>query len=119
MKLNKDEKKWLEFITSYINRENINSPQKLATILSELTLKGNRMVTKNKPGLRLSTFHASKGLEFDAVLIIRLNDTGLNYSDADFNEKLNESYVAISRAKKYVLCSAIRKFDNHLINAFT
>ena len=58
----------------------------------------------NKSGVKLMTFHASKGLEFDYVLIPDVNE-GLipgrrAITDADMEEERRMFYVAMTRAKK-------------------
>jgi len=78
------------------------------------------------PGIRLSTFHSLKGLEFKLVYLINVDNKTLpfrpmDYNDWDENEKLindkNESslmYVAISRAVEQVTITGIGS-PSHLL----
>ncbi len=56
--------------------------------------------------LMLSTIHSSKGLEFEAVFVIRVADGRFPHASATFSEQWEEErrllYVAATRAKKYL-----------------
>ena len=63
--------------------------------------KGNA----HTPGVKLTTFHSAKGLEFDYVIILDLNDdiTDLELQDEEYMEvERRLLYVSITRAKTYL-----------------
>lgn len=55
------------------------------------------------PGIRLMTFHAAKGLEFDTVFIMDVSEDFAPYWQAETNDDIEEErrmfYVAMTRAK--------------------
>lgn len=59
---------------------------------------------KRKEGVCLSTFHSSKGLEWEYVFIINANEDNCPFkkaeSDADYAEERRLFYVALTRAKR-------------------
>jgi len=64
--------------------------------------------------VQLMTIHASKGLEFEVVFATGFSDGVLPsassfYSKRALNEERNLAYVAITRAKRYLFVSYIRK----------
>ena len=64
-----------------------------------------RMLTPPaKKGVTVSTMHGAKGLEFDAVWLVGLNEGGMPRKEAVTEEALEEErrvmYVALTRAKK-------------------
>ena len=79
----------------------------LATDQDTLTQKTDK---KEKNGVKLMTVHAAKGLEFDYVFVVGLED-GLFPSDAggeanrDQEEERRLFYVALTRAKKKLYLS--------------
>lgn len=76
-------------------------------------LRYNRMIAEarnNKVGVRLSTMHGSKGLEWKHVFIIDCIDGMCPYVKAEGNAAIEEErrlfYVAMTRAKEHLyLCS--------------
>ena len=71
-----------------------------------------------KPGIRLSTIHGAKGLEFDTVCIIGVNEGITPYAKAGVVEDLEEErrlfYVAVTRAKKKLQLSFIKNTEKKL-----
>ncbi|MCD8148044.1 MAG: ATP-dependent helicase [Clostridiales bacterium] len=67
---------------------------------------GKQLAKKQNPvsAIRLSTLHASKGLEFDTVFIIDVNETIVPYKKAALEPEIEEErrlfYVGMTRAKK-------------------
>ena len=57
--------------------------------------------------------HSCKGLEFDNVLLIDVNEGMIPYSKADTKEGLEEErrlfYVAVTRAKQRLFISYLKK----------
>ncbi|SFG51804.1 ATP-dependent helicase [Oribacterium sp. WCC10] len=80
-----DKKKWLEFVDSYGEELKKMKPEK-------------------DKGIRLMTFHSSKGLEFDIVHLIDVNEGIVPSSKAvtkdDIEEERRAFYVALTRARK-------------------
>jgi len=66
----------------------------------------------NDDRLQLMTFHSSKGLEFEACFLIALEDHIIPHEKSLFQTSLEEErrlmYVAITRAKKYLIMSMAR-----------
>ncbi len=83
-----------------------------------LKLTGSKMDTRQRDGVRLSTMHRAKGLEFMAVALIGMNrgkvpsETALNeaHDEASKQEKMNAErmivHVAATRAKKWLLVAS-------------
>lgn len=69
-----------------------------------------------REGVTLSTLHASKGLEYDKVYIMNVNEGSIPYKKAVLQETLEEErrlfYVGMTRAKKELtLCYVKRQFE--------
>lgn len=74
---------------------------------------------KDENGVRLMTFHSSKGLEFDIVYIIDVNDGNVPYKKAKGVDEIEEErrmfYVAMTRAKqKLFICYCKENFGKAL-----
>ncbi|WP_036607405.1 ATP-dependent helicase [Oribacterium sp. P6A1] len=80
-----DKKEWLHYVESY--GEDLKNDKSEAA-----------------DGLRLMTFHSSKGLEFDIVHLVDINEGIVPYSKAvtpeDLEEERRAFYVALTRARK-------------------
>lgn len=74
-----------------------------------------KFITERLSSVSLITFHASKGLEFDAVYIISANE-GITPLKSAGNDEIEEErrlfYVALTRAKKFVHISDTRTLYN-------
>lgn len=91
----------LRLLTKMKNYKNIRD------FLNELVLNGLDLETseESKSSVKLMTLHASKGLEFDYVFIIGINDglIPLNSKDeAAEEEERRLFYVGMTRAKKFL-----------------
>ena len=66
-------------------------------------------IDENKEGLTLATVHTVKGLEFDIVFVMGMNQGILPYYKAKDEKSLaqerNNAYVAVTRAKKSIYIS--------------
>jgi DNA helicase-2/ATP-dependent DNA helicase PcrA len=60
-------------------------------------------------GVHLLTLHRAKGLEFDAVLLPRVDEGELPYKRADVDEERRLLYVGITRARRHLCLSWIGK----------
>lgn len=73
----------------------------------------SRQRGENRPGVRLMTMHASKGLEFDTVFIIQANEGRIPYKKAVQDEQTEEErrlfYVAMTRAKEILKISYVKE----------
>ena len=70
-------------------------------------------------GVRLMTFHSSKGLEFDIVYIIDVNEGSVPYKKAKGIDEIEEErrmfYVAMTRARnKLFICYCKENFGKSL-----
>ena len=67
----------------------------------------------NREGVTLCTLHASKGLEFDRVIILNVNEGHIPYKRAVLPEELEEErrlfYVGMTRARKELSLCLIRR----------
>jgi len=78
-------------------------------------LSGDDEIKENKNSVKITTVHAAKGLEFDIVFVVGLEE-GLfpyhSYNDTDREMKLEEErrlfYVALTRAKKNLFLSCAK-----------
>jgi DNA helicase-2/ATP-dependent DNA helicase PcrA len=69
---------------------------------------------KNKEGIRLMTLHAAKGLEFDIVFIVGVEEGILPHSRSSddlysLEEERRLFYVGITRAKKELFITFTRR----------
>lgn len=66
-----------------------------------------------KGGILLTTMHGAKGLEFDHVFVIGLNEGVLPYKKAELEEEVEEErrifYVAMTRARKTLYISYVKE----------
>jgi len=92
--------------------ENEEPPAGIEKILEEAALQSEQDqldMEKEKGGISLMTVHAAKGLEFDAVFVVGL-EQGLfpslrNDADRDPEEERRLFYVALTRARKHLYLS--------------
>ena len=74
---------------------------------------------KEKEGVCLSTYHSSKGLEWDTVFLPDANDGFAPYKKAvspdDFEEERRLFYVAATRAKSRLFMSKVEKSGSNLL----
>ena len=82
---------WFEFIDTYT---------------ASIRTKQSQQQEEEKDGIILSTMHSAKGLEYDAVFLIDVNEGVIPYHKSVLDEEIEEErrmfYVAMTRAKTYL-----------------
>ncbi len=99
-----------QFLRLFQNHEERNPTARLAEVLNALALDTqNDDDQEEKPGVRLMTVHAAKGLEFHSVFMPQLDDDTFpakpNHSDTGIEEERRLFYVALTRAKRRLFLS--------------
>lgn len=99
-----------ESIASY---EQYNNGDMLIDFLQSVTLQSadEQSEEEAKNSVKISTVHASKGLEFKAVFIVGAEEglfpiSRAFGSDADMEEERRLMYVAVTRSKRYLTISS-------------
>ena len=104
----------LEMLNAVSQYEDGAENPSLSEFLQQISLYSDiDDLDENQPTVTLMTAHASKGLEFPAVIIVGLEEElfpigGRNGDDANFEEERRLFYVAITRAQKHLLFSHAR-----------
>ncbi|EGC82330.1 ATP-dependent helicase [Anaerococcus prevotii] len=100
------------FVESFINfTKDLNDKKEFEDKVNKL----NRYINSNKSNIILSSIHKSKGLEYDKVFLINLNENEFPMigDGDDYNKNLEEErrvmYVAMTRAKKELFLLSIKK----------
>lgn len=100
------------FVESFINfTKDLNDKKDFEDKVNKL----NRYINNNNSNIILSSIHKSKGLEYDTVFIINLNENEFPMigDGDDYNKNLEEErrvmYVAMTRAKKELFLLSIKK----------
>lgn len=102
-----------ELISKAVEWQEENVYGKLADFLEELFLKGPSDPTHSQDTLRLMTLHSGKGLEFNIVFLVGLeeglfpHENSLDSSDA-LEEERRLCYVGMTRARNYLYLTAAR-----------
>ncbi|HKP95945.1 MAG TPA: UvrD-helicase domain-containing protein [Fibrobacteria bacterium] len=99
-----------EFLRLFRNEETRNPDARLVEVLNALALSTQSDDDwEDRPGLRLMTVHAAKGLEFHTVFLPQLDDDSFpakpNHTDTGIEEERRLFYVAMTRAKKRLFLS--------------
>jgi len=85
----------------------------LADFIQRLSLLADREEDSGGQNVRLMTVHAAKGLEFDHVYIIGMEDGGFPHRNAVEEQRLEEErrlmYVAVTRARFHLTLSCAKK----------
>jgi DNA helicase-2/ATP-dependent DNA helicase PcrA len=98
---NDDKKRNIEEFYGIIHEK---SNLTLREFLNELSLESDQdKITNN--AINIMTIHASKGLEFDYVFVIGLEEGFFPIYDSDVEEERRLAYVAITRARKKLYLS--------------
>lgn len=82
-------------------------------------IEARKKSNENDKGVRLMTFHSSKGLEFDIVYIIDVNEGSVPYKKAKGVDEIEEErrmfYVAMTRARKNLfICYCVENFGKSI-----
>lgn len=95
-----------EFYANVKERADEGQITSINELLNEISLQSEQDSIEGEC-VYLMSIHASKGLEFDAVFIVGLEDGffPILNEDSDFEEERRLAYVAITRAKKYLFLS--------------
>ncbi len=100
-----------EFASLATKYDHLPTDEAVPIMLSEIALASEQdSLEEKKPGVKLMTVHASKGLEFDTVFIVGLEDglfphRGIGDSPKDEEEERRLFYVAVTRARKKLYLS--------------
>jgi DNA helicase-2/ATP-dependent DNA helicase PcrA len=101
----KDEDKILNLQEFYgLIKEHAKNGFELEEILNELSLQSDADNIENR-AINIMTIHASKGLEFDYLFVVGLEEGFFPLGDADIEEERRLAYVAVTRAKKELVLS--------------
>jgi len=94
-----------EFVSVATKYDNLPNAEGLETMLAEIALATDQdELNQDKPGIKLMTVHAAKGLEFDYVFIVGLEQDlfphmGMSDEKRDGEEERRLFYVAVTRAR--------------------
>ncbi len=96
-----------------LNFPNINDFLQQVALVEQEYYEGEKK-NKNKEGIRLMTLHAAKGLEFDVVFIVGVEEGILPHSRSSddlysLEEERRLFYVGITRAKKKLFITFTRR----------
>lgn len=114
MKLRDKIQKWIELAQSLNKNISLNE-----FLIYQKTKESQEILKESKSNINILTIHASKGLEYDVVMIV--NCEKHNFNRASDSSEIEESrrlfYVAITRAKEKLLlfCPDQIYFNNKLI----
>ena len=107
------------FVESLINfTKDLNDKKEFEDKVNKL----NRYINNNNSNIILSSIHKSKGLEYDKVFVINLNENEFPMigDGDDYNKNLEEErrvmYVAMTRAKKDLFLLYIKKRSGMNLN---
>jgi DNA helicase-2/ATP-dependent DNA helicase PcrA len=109
-----------EFEAVVAEYEATNTDHSLTGFLEEMSLDAQREEKDDSPRVSLMTVHNAKGLEFDAVFIVGLEqgvfpNSRTFTSPPEFEEERRLFYVALTRARRRLyLCRAMRRMRSGL-----
>jgi DNA helicase-2/ATP-dependent DNA helicase PcrA len=81
----------------------------LGRFLSQITPLGKDRAYAESRGVRIMTMTSAKGLTVRATIIVGVEDGIVPRPDADIQEERRLLYVAMTRAKEYLLCTWARR----------
>jgi len=105
-----------ELIGKAAEWEEENEEPTLTKFLEELSLRSSTEQNTNLPSIKLMTLHNSKGMEFNLVFLVGLEEDLFPHINAKDNHKAIEEerrlcYVGMTRAKRHLyLCSTTYRY---------
>jgi superfamily I DNA/RNA helicase len=85
------------------------APKSIYNLFDSLDRQMRPRQAKNDDAVQLMTIHASKGLEWDAVFVLGVEEGTLPYQvavdEGNLAEERRLAYVAITRARRYLMLS--------------
>lgn len=96
-------------------RNPFNKNKNMQSWINRIALHGKENVEDNNGAVNLMTMHAAKGLEFDTVYLVGIEDhiipsqRSLEEDPKNIDEERRLFYVAITRAKRKLIISSCRK----------
>lgn len=114
------EKKWVlveifgRILDSYLAKRSLEKSS-LSDFIEAMTLRDDESEEEEVEKVQLMTLHASKGLEFPAVILIGLEEDLLPHRTlgADIDEERRLFYVGVTRAEHYLVMSWCRSRRRH------
>jgi len=110
--------KGIEILCSMLakwERNPFNEGKDMQSWINRIALNGKENQEDNKGAVNLMTMHAAKGLEFDTVYLVGIEDhiipnqRSLEENPLNIDEERRLFYVAITRAKRKLIISSCRK----------
>jgi len=88
--------------------------ENIALVQQEYSIQEKNKKKENRDGIKLMTLHSSKGLEFEVVFLVGMEEGILPHSrsmldDAGIEEERRLAYVGITRAKDYLFITYASK----------
>ncbi|MCX6726748.1 MAG: UvrD-helicase domain-containing protein [Candidatus Shapirobacteria bacterium] len=88
--------------------------ENIALVQQEYSIQEKNKKKENRDGIKLMTLHSSKGLEFEVVFLVGMEEGILPHSrsmldDAGIEEERRLCYVGITRAKDYLFITYASK----------
>ena len=74
----------------------------LRSLAPAVWLKGDDRYAVDQPGIKIQTIHASKGLQYRAVVLLWADRLPRNFPDTDSVEEVKLMYVALTRPEDYL-----------------
>lgn len=105
-----------ELISKAAEWEDENEEPSLSKFLEELSLRAHITQNTDLPSIKLMTLHNSKGMEFNLVFLVGLEEDLFPHINTKDNDKAIEEerrlcYVGMTRAKRYLyLCSTTYRY---------
>ena len=95
-------------------KENRNDEIFIYNYLQDVALLADEQMTEDTDRVNLMTIHASKGLEFDSVFIVAIEEgifpsSRTASSVLELEEERRLMYVAMTRAKKHLFLTCAKK----------
>lgn len=114
------EKKWIlieifgRILDSFMAKRPLDKSS-LVDFIEAMTLRDEESDEEQTEKVQLMTLHASKGLEFPAVILVGLEEDLLPHKTlgSDIDEERRLFYVGVTRAEKHLIMSCCRARKRH------